>query len=331
MSVTQSKANAPEGVTFASLAPARHRTRRAVLNAALPYLAIAPAFLTFVLLLGIPVVVLFWTSVQRYGLTEFINHTSGPFVGLQNYIDVIFNAPQGLPDFGTVLMRTTAFMAGCVAATMVFGTLIALLLMRLNRYVRLLLTASMVLAWATPAVTGAVVFQWLFDPKFGVVNWTISQFGVFGDYLNHEWFTSGITVFLVSGMLIVWGAIPFVALSLYAGLLAVPGELSEAARVDGASERQIFRHIYLPSLAPLLMILVFLEVIWDFKVYTQLYAIAQGGPDNQSMTLSIYSFIMGIAEGKYGYAGAASVIMMLLLMIVLIPYLRRMIKAQEAI
>ena len=106
MSVTQSKANAPEGVTFASLAPARHRTRRTVLNAALPYLAIAPAFLTFVLLLGIPVVVLFWTSVQRYGLTEFINHTSGPFVGLQNYIDVIFNAPQGLPDFGTVLERS---------------------------------------------------------------------------------------------------------------------------------------------------------------------------------------------------------------------------------
>jgi N,N'-diacetylchitobiose transport system permease protein len=330
MTVTQSKANAPEGVTGRSLAPSRPRTWSKVLNGALPYLAIAPAFFTFVVLLGIPVVLLFWTSFQRYGLGEFINHTSGPFVGLQNYVDVIFNSPQGLPDFATVLFRTTAFMVGCVTMTVVLGMLVALLLMRLNRYVRLLLTASMVLAWATPAVTGAVVFQWLFDPKFGVVNWTISQFGIFGDYLNHEWFTNGVTVFVVAGILIVWQAIPFVALSLYAGLLTIPGELTEAARVDGASERQIFRHIYLPALVPLLMMLIFLSVIWDFKVYTQLYAIALGGPDNQSITLSIYSFIMGIAEGKYGYAAAASVVMMLLLMIVLIPYLRRMIKSQEA-
>jgi N,N'-diacetylchitobiose transport system permease protein len=331
MTATQSDANATDGVTARSLAPSRKRTSQKRINRSLPYLAIAPAFFTFVVLLGIPVVLLFWTSVQQYGLAEFVNHTSGPFVGLQNYIDVIFNAPQGLPDFATVLFRTTAFMVGCVSATVVLGMFIALLLMRLNRFVRLLLTASMVLAWAMPAVTGAVLFQWLFDPKFGVVNWGISQFGVFGDYLNHEWFTSGLTVFIVAGILIVWQAIPFVALSLYAGLLSVPGELSEAARVDGATERQIFRHIYLPAISPLLLILVFLSVIWDFKVFTQVYAIALGGPDNQTITLSIYSYIMGIADLKYGFAAAASVVMMLLLLIVLIPYLRRMIKAQEAI
>jgi N,N'-diacetylchitobiose transport system permease protein len=105
--------------------------------------------------------------------------------------------------------------------------------------------------------------------------------------------------------------------------------LPEAARVDGASERQIFRHITLPSLRPLLLMLVFLSVIWDFKVFTQVYAIRQGGPDGQTITLSIYNYILGISDQRYGYAAAASVIMMLLLLLVLVPYIRRMIKTQE--
>jgi N,N'-diacetylchitobiose transport system permease protein len=216
-----------------------------------------------------------------------------------------------------------------VALTIFLGTLVALLLERLNKWVRLILTSAMVLAWAMPVVTGAVLFQWLFDSKLGVVNWAISSLGVFGDYLNHSWFETGLTTFGVITLLIVWQAIPFVALSLYAGILSISKELPEAARVDGASERQIFRHIILPALSPLLMMLIFLSVIWDFKVFTQIYAMAQGGPDQQTMTLSVYAYVVGISDGKYGYAAAASVVMMLLLLVVLIPYIRRMIKSLE--
>jgi N,N'-diacetylchitobiose transport system permease protein len=310
------------------VAPSRHRSKARIVHDTLPYLALLPTVVTFVVLLGYPILLLFETSLQKFGLFEIINHVT-TWIGFQNYYDLLFQSPAGLPDFLTVLFRTTVFMVINVTLTIFFGTLVALLLERLNRFVRLILTSAMVLAWAMPVVTGAVLFQWLFDSKLGVVNWAISQLGVFGDYLNHSWFETGLTTFGVITMLIVWQAIPFVALSLYAGILSIPKELPEAARVDGASERQIFRHITLPALAPLLMMLIFLSVIWDFKVFTQVYAMAQGGPDQGTITLSVYSYIVGVSEQKYGYAAAASVVMMLLLLVVLVPYIRRMIKSLE--
>jgi N,N'-diacetylchitobiose transport system permease protein len=344
MTRARSKAKDPTGASSPSVAPSRYRTRHTVVRDALPYVAIGPAFLTFVVLLGYPVLLLFETSMQNFGLYEILNHVT-TWIGVQNYYDVLFNSPAGLPDFFTVLVRTTLFMAVNVALTVFLGTLVALLLAKLNKWVRLLLTSAMVLAWAMPVVTGAVLFQWLFDSKLGVVNWALSSLDgvinwftgwvgihgvvVFGNYLNHSWFDTGLTTFGVVTLLIVWQAIPFVALSLYAGILSIAKELPEAARVDGANERQIFRNITLPSLAPLLLMLIFLSVIWDFKVFTQIYAMRQGGPDGQTITLSLYSYIVGISQQQYGYAAAASVIMMLLLLVVLVPYLRRMIKSQE--
>jgi N,N'-diacetylchitobiose transport system permease protein len=328
MTRTQSKDIARQGASGQPVAPSRHRSRAKTFHILLPYLAILPAVITFVGLLGYPVVLLFETSIQKFGYYEIINHVT-TWIGFQNYYKVLFEGPAGLPDFVTVLFRTTVFMLVDVSLTIVLGTLVALLLERLNKWVRLILTSSMVVAWAMPALTGAVVFQWLFDSKLGVVNWAISSLGIFGDYLNHSWFDTGITTFAVTTLLIVWQAIPFVALSLYAGILSVPKELPEAARVDGANDRQIFRHVTLPALAPLLIMLIFLSVIWDFKVFTQIYAMAQGGPDGQTITLSVYSYIVGISEGNYGYAAAASAVMMLLLLVVLVPVIRRMTKSQE--
>jgi N,N'-diacetylchitobiose transport system permease protein len=327
---TPSTGNAHLGASGQFVAPSRHRPSARTVHDLMPYLAILPTLVTFLLLLGYPVALLFATSLQKFGIYELINHVT-TWIGLQNYYEVLFKSPQGLPDFVTVLFRTVAFMLVNVVLTMVGGTLVALLLERLNKWVRLILTSSMVLAWAMPAVTGAVLFQWLFDSKLGVVNWAISSLGIFGNYLNHSWFTTGLTTFAVVTLLIVWQAIPFVAFSLYAGILSIPKELPEAARVDGASEGQIFRHITLPALGPLLMMLIFLSVIWDFKVFTQVYAMAQGGPDEQTITLSVYSYIVGISEGKFGYAAAASVVMLLLLLIVLVPYIRRMIKSLETL
>jgi N,N'-diacetylchitobiose transport system permease protein len=328
MTAAQSKMEFPTGAPGQDVASSRHRTRNLSLRRVGPYLAIAPAVVTFLLLLGYPVWLLFLTSLQQFGLYELINRVT-TWIGLQNYIDILFKSPQGLPDFPTVFFRTAVFMLVCVASTITFGMLIALLLDKLNKWIRLILTASMVLAWAMPTVTGAVLFQWLFDSKLGVVNWAISSLGVFGDYLNHSWFDTGLTTFGVCALLIVWQSIPFVALSLYAGILAVPKELPESAQVDGASERQIFRHIILPAVRPLLLMLVFLSVVWDFKVFTQVYAIDQGGPAGQTITLSVYNYIVGISESKYGYAAASAVIMMLLLILVLIPVIRHMIKSQE--
>jgi N,N'-diacetylchitobiose transport system permease protein len=172
------------------------------------------------------------------------------------------------------------------------------------------------------------VFQWLFDSKLGVVNWAISSLGIFGDWLNHSWFETGVSTFAIITLLIVWQAIPFVAFSLYAGILRIEPELKVGAGVDGANERQIFREVTLPSLRPLLMMLIFLSIIWDFKVFTQVWTMRQGGPDGQTITLSIQAYIVGSAEPvrhrrrRVGRDGDC-------LLLVLIPYIRRMLKSQD--
>ncbi len=261
------------GALGPAIAPSRRRRRGARLGRALPYLAIAPALVTFVLLLGYPVFLVVETSLQHMGLRELING-GVTWVGLQNFQTIIRD-----PEFASAVIRTFLFMTLNVVLTIALGTLAALLLERLGRWVRLLFSGAMILAWATPALTGSVIFQWLFDSKLGVVNWAISSLGIFGDWLNHGWFDTGMSTFGIITMLIVWQGIPFVAFSLYAGILTIPGELPEAARVDGASERQIFRYVTLPAIRPLLMVLTFLSIIWDFKVFTQVWTMAQGGPD----------------------------------------------------
>ena len=322
MTETQTMADGRRQAPGPAVAPPRRRAR-ARLSRALPYLAIAPALVTFVLLLGYPVLLVVETSLQHMGLRELING-GVTWVGLQNFQSILRD-----PEFVSTVIRTFLFMAANVVLTVVLGTLVAVLLDHLGRRVRLLLSGAMILAWATPALTGSVIFQWLFDSKLGIVNWAISSLGFFGDWLNHSWFDTGFSTFAIITLLIVWQGIPFVAFSLYAGILAISAELPEAARVDGASERQIFRYVVLPAIRPLVLVLTFLSVIWDFKVFTQVWTMAQGGPDGATVTLSVYAYITGLRRSQFGIAAAVSVVMVMLLLLVLIPYLNRMLRSQD--
>lgn len=320
----------PTGMGESSVAVARRRgapspalsVARAS-RAVLPYLAILPTLITFLLLLGYPVYLVVTISFEKYNLAELVQH-SATWIGLGNYQEIFGN-----PQFWTIVIRTFLFTIVNVGLTIGLGTLVALLLDRLGRWLRLAVSVAMVLAWSVPVVTGSVVFQWLFDSKFGVVNWALTSLGIFGNYMNHSWFETGLTTFGVITLLIIWQAIPFVAFSLYAGIGSIPHEEYEAARVDGANERQLFRHITLPSLAPLFMILTFLSVIWDFKVFTQIWTMRQGGPAGQTVTLSLYAYQTGIAGSRFGVAAAVSCVMVVLLLLVLVPYIRRMLQSQE--
>ena len=304
-------------------APARGRSAVRTARRLLIYLPLLPSLFAFIVLLGYPVLLAILISLQKMGLRELVQRTT-VWIGLQNYAAILAD-----PTFWAVAVRTLAFTAVNVALTMVVGTLVALLLGALGRWLRLALSISLVLAWATPALTASVIFQWLFDSKFGVVNWALSSIGIFGDFTNHSWFATGLSTFGVISLLIVWQAVPFVAFSLRAGILSIPTEQYEAARVDGATDRAIFRRITLPSLLPLIMILTFLSAIWDFKVFTQIWTVRQGGPAGETVTLAIYAYLKGITGAQYGLASAVAVVMVVLLALVLIPYIRTMLRTQD--
>jgi N,N'-diacetylchitobiose transport system permease protein len=285
-----------------------------------PYALVAPSLLVLAAVLGFPLYRLVALSFQQYGLRELFAGR-GRFIGLANYREVLAD-----PFFWTVVARTLLFAGACVGLTMALGTLIALLLRNLARPMRLLVTAGLVAAWAMPTLTAVSIWQWLFDFEFGVVNWLLTRLGVDG-YVQHNWFDQPLQGFAVIVIVVVWGALPFVAITLHAGLSQVPAELEEAARVDGAGAWQVFRHITVPVLKPILLILATLSTIWDFKAFTQVWVMLDQRPSREYFLLGIWSYSESFGVTRYGKGAAIAVILVLLLMAVTGYYVRQMLKA----
>jgi N,N'-diacetylchitobiose transport system permease protein len=303
-------------------APARGRRRLRAGRHITPYLLLIPALVVIGGVLGYPLYRLVTLSFQQYGLPELIAH-KGEWIGLDNYREIL-----GDRWFWTVLGRTIAFTAATVGLTMLFGTLIALLLARLGTFMRLLITTGLVLVWAMPPVVAVNIWSWMVDFEFGVLNWTLAQLG-FESYAHHDWFVNPIQGWAIITAIIVWGAIPFVAITIFAGLTQVSGEMVEAASIDGAGSYRIFRDITLPILKPIFVILASLSVIWNFQVFTQIWIIRNARPEEDYFLMSIYSFVESFGKSEYGYGSAIAVVTVLTLIAVTFFYIRQMVRIGE--
>jgi N,N'-diacetylchitobiose transport system permease protein len=185
------------------------------------------------------------------------------------------------------------------------------------------------LVWAMPQLVSSQVFAWMVDADFGVVNWLIDQIpGV--DFAKHSWFADSTQGWVVINALVIWQGIPFLAITMYAGLSQVPRELAEAATVDGANAWQVFRAVTLPILRPLMGIVTTLSVIWNFQVFTQVWVLRYGKPELDYQTLSTYAFSQAFQNGKYGLGAAVSIITVLLMIGVMAFYIRQMFKIGDA-
>nr|WP_190824254.1 sugar ABC transporter permease [Saccharopolyspora pogona] len=288
----------------------------------MPYLLLAPAVLALITLLGWPAVNVVVTSFRKLDLGEL---TRGEFtwIGFGNYAQILSN-----PEFWTVTVRTVVFTACIVAATVVGALLLALLMKHVPAVPRVVLQVSLLLAWAVPQLAATTVFQWIFDQQYGILNKTLVLLG-FDSFAGNSWFASGTSTLAVVGILIVWQAVPFVAMTLYAALLGVPNDLYESAGIDGAGGWQTFTSITWPHLKPVLMIVTFLSILWDFKVFSQVWAMREGGPDGGSTTLPVMQYLEGIAGKHFGVAAAVSVLMVLVLVVVCAQYLRLLLRSQE--
>ncbi|WP_224283762.1 carbohydrate ABC transporter permease [Streptomyces sp. LS1784] len=162
-----------------------------------------------------------------------------------------------------MVFRTVLFTAVCVALTVFCGLGTALLMRRVSPWVRAVIAAVLVMVRAMPAMVAASVFRWLFDADFGVVNWVLSRLpGV--DLAKRNWFTDPWQGFAVIVAVVVWGSLPFAAITLRAALAQVLPELEESAVLDGARPFQAFRHVTLPVIRPILLMVTTLTAIWDF-------------------------------------------------------------------
>ena len=294
--------------------PARRRR-----PSALPYALLVPAVVVLGVMLGYPLVRLGAMSMQEYGLPQVFGQPAA-WVGLANFRTILEDS-----YFWTVLWRTLIFCFVNVVLTMVLGALVALLLDALGRRMRLLVSASLIVAWAMPALTATIVWQWMFDTEYGLANWALGRQG-------QSWWANQLTFFLVATIIVVWMGVPFIAFTTYAALTQIPVEIIEAARIDGARFRDIFRYVAFPALKPILLILTSLSVIWDFRVFTQVYVLQKaGGITRDTNLLGVFAYRISIGENRFDIGAAVAVVMVAITIALTIVYLRAMLRQEEDI
>jgi N,N'-diacetylchitobiose transport system permease protein len=293
-------------------------------RASVPYWLILPVVAVVALVLGYPLYWLVKLSTERYGLLELIQH-KGVSVGSANFHSVLHDQ-----IFWHTLVRTVVFTIANVGLTMVFGMLLALLLVQVGTVVRVLLTSGLVLVWSMPVVVAVQVFYWMTNFQNGVVNYVLTQLHL-GSFDQHDWYASTFSQLSLVTVLIVWGALPFVVITLYAGLAQVPRDLVEAAEVDGARPWRVFKDITFPILRPIVLILTSLSIIWDFGVFTQPYLlIGQSKISPGNFLMSIYLFEEGYFKSDFGRGAAISILMLGIVAVLSVVYVRRMVRIGTA-
>ncbi len=289
-----------------------------------PYILIIPAIALLVTLLAYPLYRMAVVSLQKYEQPQLWGTRAAEFVGWGNYTRLLTD-----PTFWAVVRRTAMFTVVSVVISVLIGLLIALLMRQVSTSVRIAMTVAMMLVWAMPQLISSQVFIWMVDADWGVVNYLIDQIpGI--SFEKHSWFADETQGWAVITTLVVWGAIPFLAITLYAGLSQVPRDLVEAATVDGANAWHVFRAVTLPILQPLIGIITTLSVIWNFQVFTQVWVVRFGKPELEYQTLATYAYGQAFQNGKYGLGSAISIITVLLMLGVMAFYIRQMFKIGDA-
>ncbi|SKA39489.1 carbohydrate ABC transporter membrane protein 1, CUT1 family [Marinactinospora thermotolerans DSM 45154] len=287
---------------------------------------LSPALVVLAALLVYPLYQLVLVSLYDYRQAQVSGAQPLRFIGFDNYATLL-----GDPRFWGVLGNTVVFAAACVVGTLLVGGALAVLATRLRPWVRTVLFLTALGAWATPAVTGSAVWLFLFDPTLGLVNQVLVGVGLEG-FAGHSWTYEKWSAFGLVGAEVIWCSFPFVMVTLYAGITSIPEEVVEAARLDGASTLRIAHSIMLPMLRPVLAIVTIQSIIWDFKIFTQIYIMTGGGGiSGQNMVLNVYGYQQAFAASQYGLGSAIGVITSLLLLAITLVYLRALRRNGEVL
>ncbi|UGY90822.1 carbohydrate ABC transporter permease [Streptomyces gobiensis] len=319
---TETRVRAASERPAPALSPAARQARRR--RTIRPWLLLTPALLAVAGLLMWPLARVVWMSLQDYGLRQIVSGETN-YNGLANYREILGQSYL----WTTVLPNTVLFAFACVSLTVILGTLVALLLQRLGNTSRMICASVIMMAWAMPAVTGTYVWIWLFDPLNGAVVHTLGGLGIV-DPNDTNWFTDRLSFYAIATLNVVHHSFPFVAVTVFAGLLTIPRELHEAGIVDGANAWQRFWTITVPSIKPVFMVVIILSTIWDFKVFVQLYLMPGGsGVNRDVLNLGVWSYVESFAQRQYGMGSAIAVLLTLLLLGITVVYIRTLFRESE--
>src|ERR1044072_3631414 len=180
-----------------------------------------------------------------------------------------------------------------------------------------------------PPVVAVQVWLWMTNYENGVLNYTLTKLHV-GDYYQHDWYATSFSQLSLTTSLIVWGAIPFVVVTVFAGLTPGPTEIVEAAEIDGARPWRVFWDVTFPIVKPIFLILTSLSIIWAFAVFTQPFLlIGQSAINTSNELMGVYLFEEGYLKTDFGRGAAISILMLLIVAVLSVVYVRKMVRAGD--
>src|SRR5919107_2225271 len=292
---------------------APHRSRSSVARRLTPFGYLSPTVLLIVVLMVVPIIMVIGYSFRD----NVIVQEDSEFAGLANYAKVLSD-----PDFLAALKNTAVFITVSMVAHLILGLAFAMMLNTklLSGVTKALFRIVYILPWLFTIAVIAVIWRLLLDPA-GVLNYLLQTLGIVQNAV--DWLGDPGKALWVVTFANIWSGYPFFMISLLAGLQGIPGDLYEAAAVDGASAYRQFLHVTIPQLRPVLISMAVLDLIWTSQQFALIWMTTGGGPLNVTEVLSTYTYKQAFSSYEFATASAAAVVILLLTMILAFFYVRQ--------
>src|SRR5215831_16405752 len=280
-------------------------------QAAMAYLLNVPSLILICTLTIFPIISAFWVSLHRYSLRQ---PDVFAFIGLRNYVELLLTS-----DFWSSLYVTLVFTFWGTVLVLIIALVIALVLNEPYRG-RGFMRALILLPWAMPGVANALMWQWVYNAKVGILNGFLYSIGAIDKY--HAWLIDSATMYPALIFANVWNSFPFSTLIFLAALQSVPAELYDAARVDRANAFQRFRYVTLPWLVHPILIVLILQALGGIRLFDIIYLLTGGGPGNATSTIGYAAYQTAFLTFDFGLGNAYSYIIALITLAIALIYMR---------
>lgn len=275
---------------------------------------IAPAVLYMVLMVGFPVLLALYFSVTDITINNL--RLGFSFVGLKNFINLF-----GDPTFRQSLKNTFIFAVSSNLLALVLGKTLALLLMRDFRG-KTIVRVLVLLPWAVPVALGVLGWKWMFDSLYSIINWTLQAFHILGPDQWPQWLGTPNLAMISIIVVFAWKMFPFAAVIFLAAMTAIPQDIIDASKVDGAGFWRHTFQVVLPIIAPIVFVGLVFGIVFSFTDMSVIWLLTKGGPINSTHVLGSYAFQVGIQSGDIGKGAAISLFLFPILLVSMVFTLR---------
>ena len=276
----------------------------------------APAILYMVALLGLPFLLAIYFSLTDITINNI--QVGFSFVGLENFIELFRDR-----IFRQALRNTLIFAIASQLLAMILGQVTALILMQDFRG-KTIVRVAILLPWAVPIALGVLGWKWMFDSLYSIINWTLQVFHILGPDQWPQWLGTPNLAMISVIIVHAWKAFPFVAVIFLGAMTAIPQDITDAARVDGAGFWRRTFQVNLPIIAPIVSVGVIFGTVFAFTDMGVVWLLTKGGPVNSTHVLGSYAFQVGIVSGDIGQGAATSLFLVPILMVAMVLTLRAM-------